>query len=186
MPEFSVNINESLPTVLSDEKVTTLSDILSANDENLSSVLEKVDEPFGGPENQSSTFTAFSPKNVSKESFLNSDETVFKSETSIITSGISQSPNFTASASDFSQNEVYLSNDINNFATATAEVADTFDAFASKFDKAAEVLSTTTGSLCDPFVNSSTAMDTSSDGKITIMIQHQYLANFLPALPCWK
>lgn len=78
-------------------------------------------------------------------------------------------------ATEFPVNEAYRPEEaLDNFAAATKSMKDTgdsFDAFASKFDRAAEP--ETNGG--DPFLDAfggPTAMDTSSDGKWTNVSSH--------------
>lgn len=175
---LDMDTNETLSTIASEEHVTPLLDVLSTHvkllkeDTNLSLVPEIVDRRFGELEIQSDTFTIVSQENGDDGSFSNNHEAVYKNQTG--NSVICQHPYFKDSSSEFPENNVYLSNGLNQFSTTREKVADTFDVFASKFDKAAELLNTITDSISDPFVSGSIAMDTSSDGKITIIIFNQF------------
>lgn len=126
--------------------------------------------PFGVVETMSSSYIAaaqplFVPSEIAQAAFASDLLGDFGETTREISSGlISTSP---TPGTEFPGNEAYRpEEELDNFAATTKAIEDTgdsFDAFASKFDRAAEP--ETNG---DPFLDAfggPTAMDTSSDGK---------------------
>lgn len=108
----------------------------------------------------------FAPSEIAQPAFASDLLGDFGEPTKEISSGlISTSP---TPGMEFPGNEAYRPEEqLDNFAATTKVIentGDSFDAFASKFDRAAEV--ETNGG--DPFLDAfggPTAMDTSSDGK---------------------
>lgn len=162
-----LNANEVLPTVITEKSMSPESDILSS-DANLSSVTEKTN--FGAPEMGSTMFTAISPTNTSEGSFFTSIESVYTRDNAAdipsnnipptVDSTAINDLDFKTTPTDFAKNDGYFTNEINNFPNVMEETADSFDAFASKFDKAAEPSG---NSIYDPFSGGSMGMDTSDD-----------------------
>ena len=78
-------------------------------------------------------------------------------------------------AAEFPSSEIMRPDDMDTFARTTKAIestGDAFDAFASKFDKAAEVSELPTGAdpFFDPFASGGqTAMDTSNDGNFVVL-----------------
>ena len=73
-------------------------------------------------------------------------------------------------AAQFSSVEHYRNENLDNFAAATEAIqntGDAFDAFATKFDKAAEP-EAAVDSFFDAFGSGQVAMDTSSDGEVNV------------------
>lgn len=83
-------------------------------------------------------------------------------------------------AAEYPGNEAYRPEEaLDNFAATTKAIEDTgdsFDAFASKFDKAAEPETNGRDPFLDAFGGGPTAMDTSSDGRWTERVESRALA----------
>jgi len=128
--------------------------------------------PFGVVETTSTPFAAaaqplFAPSEITQPAFASDLLGDFGETTKEISSGlISTSP---TPGTEFPGNEAYRpEEELDNFAATTKAIEDTgdsFDAFASKFDKAAEPEINGGDPFLDAFGGGPTAMDTSSDGK---------------------
>lgn len=129
--------------------------------------------PFGVVETTHAPYTAapqplFAPSEITQPVFASDLLGDFGETTTEISSGlISTSP---IPGTEFPGNEAYRpEEELDNFAATTKAIEDTgdsFDAFASKFDRAAEP--TVEINSGDPFLDAfggPTAMDTSSDGR---------------------
>lgn len=129
--------------------------------------------PFGIVETTSAPFVATTQPLFATSEITQSAQNAFASdllgdfeESTKETSGlISTSP---IPGTEFPGNEAYRpEEELDNFAATTKAIEDTgdsFDAFASKFDKAAEP-ETNGDPFLDAFGGGPTAMDTSSDGR---------------------
>ncbi|XP_024870114.1 protein stoned-B-like [Temnothorax curvispinosus] len=107
----------------------------------------------------------FAPSEITQPAFASDLLGDFGETTKEISSGlISTSP---TPGTEFPGNEAYRpEEELDNFAATTKAIEDTgdsFDAFASKFDKAAEPETNGKDPFLDPFGGGPTAMDTSSD-----------------------
>lgn len=161
-----LNADEVFSPVIPEKPMSPGSDILSS-DVNLSSATEKP-STFGVPDLGSAMFAAISPTNTSEGSFFTSIESVYTRDNAAdatnnipVESAAINDLDFKTTPTDIPKSESYFTNEINNFPNVMEETADSFDAFASKFDKAAEPNS---NSIYDPFSGGSMGMDTSNDG----------------------
>lgn len=131
--------------------------------------------PFGIVENTPAPFAAaaqplFAPSEVTQpvqDAFASDLLGDFGEPIKEVSSGlISTSP---IPGTEFPGNEVYRpEEELDNFAATTKAIEDTgdsFDAFASKFDRAAEPETNGGDPFLDAFGGGPTAMDTSSDGR---------------------
>lgn len=160
-----LNADEVFSPVIPEKPMSPGSDILSS-DVNLSSATEKP-STFGVPDLGSAMFAAISPTNTSEGSFFTSIESVYTRDNAAdatnnipVESAAINDLDFKTTPTDIPKSESYFTNEINNFPNVMEETADSFDAFASKFDKAAEPNS---NSIYDPFSGGSMGMDTSND-----------------------
>ncbi|XP_012538677.1 protein stoned-B [Monomorium pharaonis] len=107
----------------------------------------------------------FAPSEVTQPAFASDLLGDFGEPTKEVSSGlISTSP---TPGTEFPGNEAFRpEEELDNFAATTKAIentSDSFDAFASKFDRAAEVETSSGDPFLDAFGGGSTAMDTSSD-----------------------
>lgn len=128
--------------------------------------------PFGIVETTPAPFAAaaqplFAPSEVTHSAFASDLLGDFGEPTKEVSSGlISTSP---TPGTEFPGNQAYRPEEqLDNFAATTKAIEDTgdsFDAFASKFDRAAEPETNDGDPFLDAFGGGPIAMDTSSDGK---------------------
>jgi len=125
--------------------------------------------PFGIAETTPFTAAAqplFASSEVTQPTFASDLLGDFGEPTKEISGLISTSP---TPGTEFPGNELYRPEEqLDNFAATTKaieETGDSFDAFASKFDRAAEPETNGSDPFLDAFGGGPTAMDTSSDGK---------------------
>lgn len=131
--------------------------------------------PFGIVETTPASFAASAQPLFAPSEVMQSGQDVFASDLlgdfgepiKEISSGlISTSP---IPGTEFPGNEAYRpEEELDNFAATTKAIEDTgdsFDAFASKFDRAAEPETNGGDPFMDAFGGGPTAMDTSSDGR---------------------
>ena len=138
-------LNESSANILTSEEILN------------SPFIEEKNEYFRATEVQSPPFGTLTPLSVHDESLF----TIAATASTLQDKGVKK---IGMSNAEFLKDDVHCHNKINS-STAKNEIYDTFDAFASKFDKAAES-NVSTSTIYDPFASGSIAMDTSSDGKI--------------------
>ena len=139
--------------------------------------------PFGIVETTSAPFATaaqplFAPSEVTQSAFASDLLGDFGEPTKEVSSGlISTSP---TPGTEFPRNEAYRPEEqLDNFAATTKAIEDTgdsFDAFASKFDKAAEPETNGGDPFLDAFGGGPIAMDTSSDGRY---IRSNNFCNFI-------
>lgn len=129
--------------------------------------------PFGIVETTPTPFAAaaqplFAPSEITQSAFASDLLGDFETTKEISSGLISTSP---TPGTEFPGNEAYRpEEELDNFAATTKAIEDTgdsFDAFASKFDRAAEPETNGGDPFLDAFGGGPTAMDTSSDGRWT-------------------